>query len=275
MGDVLMRKDDRQAKRGASRRARQVSGASRAKAPFDWSRVFSPLKKIVVIACVCGLGVTAYQTFDAYQLEHLTIKTVHINGGREYNDQNEVTKIISAYTQNDFFNLKIESMRDRLMGVSWVKAVSLRKQWPDRLVVNIEEHQPVAYWKDENNTNYLLSKTGRRFESEFALPSGMPKLSGQNENIGKIMNQYKHISLALLNRKMSITAMSLNTRHEWLITLNNGVDVKYLDDDADVALSRMLLAFNVLAKETSKRAQTIDLRYEHGFAVRWREDENV
>lgn len=272
---ILVRKNGGSVKRGATRRGRAVLGASRTQTPFDWSRVWRPVKRLTLFTGVMVICVFAYQRLDAYQLEHLAIKTVHINGTRQYTSENEVTKIIGAYTQNDFFNLKIEAMRDSLVAVPWVKSVSLRKEWPDRLVVNIEEHQPVAHWKDENQRNWLLSATGVQFESEFSVPDTLPVFSGQNVNIEKIMNQYKTVSMALLPRDLSVKEVALNTRHEWLLVLSNGIQIKYLDDDASMAIQRMLLALNVLSAEQLKHVETIDLRYEHGFAVRWGEDKHV
>lgn len=273
--NVLIRRDDRSAKRGASRRGRVVSGASKPSTPFDWSRVIRPIKRIIIVGLVVGVCIFSYQKIQAYRLESLTIKTVHINGERQYENSNAVTKIIGAYTNDDFFNLKIEAMRDHLMEVSWVKSVSLRKEWPDRLVVNIQEHHPFAHWQDEHQRDWLLSKRGVKFESEFALPQGMPVLSGQNVDIEKVMRQYKHVSLTLLDKKLNVKKMNLNTRHEWLITLSNGVQVKYLDDDSDMAIERMLLALSILTTLQLEQVDTIDLRYEHGFAIRWREDKNV
>lgn len=272
---ILIRRDDNATKRGASRRGRVASGASKPKPPFNWSRIFNSIKKLTVMGLIVCACIFTYQKIDAYQLEHLAIKTVHINGERQYEQNNAVTKIISAYTDDDFFNLKIEEMRDRLVEVSWVKSVSLRKEWPDRLVVNVEEHHPVAHWQDDNQKNWLLSKQGVKFESEFDVPEAMPMLSGQDVNIEKVMNQYKRLSLALLNEKLNVTNINLNTRHEWSLTLSNGIQVKYLDDDANMAVQRMLLALNILTASQQKQVETMDLRYEHGFAIRWREDKHV
>lgn len=272
---VFIRRDGNADKRGASRRGRVVSGASKPRPPFNWSNCFKPIKKLTVVGLITGVGFFAYQKINAYQLDHLAIKTVHINGERQYEKNNAVTKIISAYTDDDFFNLKIEEMRDRLVDVSWVKSVSLRKEWPDRLVVNIEEHHPVAHWQDGNQKDWLLSKQGVKFKSEFEVPKAMPLLSSRDMNIERVMGQYKRISLALLDQKLNVRKMNFNTRHEWLLTLSNGIQVKYLDDDKNMAVHRMLLALNILTESQQVQVETIDLRYEHGFAIRWREDKHV
>ncbi|NCZ74946.1 MAG: FtsQ-type POTRA domain-containing protein, partial [Betaproteobacteria bacterium] len=46
----------------------------------------------------------------------------------------------------DFFSLDLESVRDQVQQVDWVRKVQVRRVWPNALLLEVEEHQPIAIW---------------------------------------------------------------------------------------------------------------------------------
>ena len=48
-----------------------------------------------------------------------------------------------------FFTVDLERRVDAFGALPWVRKVEVRRQWPDRLEVVIEEHRPLARWNDD------------------------------------------------------------------------------------------------------------------------------
>ena len=47
-----------------------------------------------------------------------------------------------------FFTMDLARAQHALAQVPWVRSVALRRQWPHRLEVEVEEHAPFARWND-------------------------------------------------------------------------------------------------------------------------------
>src|SRR4051812_45361327 len=47
-----------------------------------------------------------------------------------------------------FFTMDLDKSRAALAKVPWVRKVAMRRQWPARLEVTIEEYVPFARWND-------------------------------------------------------------------------------------------------------------------------------
>src|SRR4051812_23767742 len=62
-----------------------------------------------------------------------------------------------------FFTMDLDRSRAALAKVPWVRKVALRRQWPARLEVTIEEHVPFARWNDAA----LVNSQGELFSADY------------------------------------------------------------------------------------------------------------
>jgi len=56
--------------------------------------------------------------------------------------------VIRGELRGSFFTMDLDAARASLARVPWVRAVALRRQWPRRLEIEVDEHQPLARWND-------------------------------------------------------------------------------------------------------------------------------
>src|SRR5947209_5878541 len=56
--------------------------------------------------------------------------------------------VIREDLKGTFFTLNLNQAQSALRAVPWVRAVALRRQWPGRLAIEVEEHMPLARWND-------------------------------------------------------------------------------------------------------------------------------
>ena len=70
----------------------------------------------------------------------------------------QLEAVIRDELAGTFLTMNLDRARDAIARMPWVRRVALRREWPRRLVVTIEEHEPRARW----NADARLYGTPRR-----------------------------------------------------------------------------------------------------------------
>ncbi len=100
-------------------------------------------------ACVstgwAGLKVRQYALSDA-QFKLSRDKTDGLTiAGLKHTPRQKVTRIFAGDYGRSIFSIPIEERRRRLLAIDWVEDASVMRVWPDRLMVQVRERQPVAF----------------------------------------------------------------------------------------------------------------------------------
>ena len=74
-----------------------------------------------------------------------------------------VEAVVRDELSGTFFTMNLDRSRAALARVPWVRKVALRRQWPQRLEVEIEEHAPLARWNDAA----LVNAEGEVFVADY------------------------------------------------------------------------------------------------------------
>ncbi|NIO43256.1 MAG: FtsQ-type POTRA domain-containing protein, partial [Burkholderiales bacterium] len=72
----------------------------------------------------------------------------------------QVRTIVVDELRGTFFTIDLQGAQTAFEKLPWVRRVDIRRRWPDRLVVAIEEHRELARW---GNTA-LVNLHGELFE---------------------------------------------------------------------------------------------------------------
>ena len=91
------------------------------------------------------------------------IHEVVVTGSIAHTTRDQVLDIVSGRLKGNFFTQDLEQARLAFEKLPWVRHASLRRQWPDRLFVEIEEHVAIARWRDAA----LVNSFGEVFEAAF------------------------------------------------------------------------------------------------------------
>ena len=167
-----------------------------------------------------------------------------------------------------FFTMNLDRARASLQKVAWVREVSLRRQWPRRLEIDIDEHVPLARWND----GALVDVQGEVFAAGFA--GELPRFEGLDGHAREIADRYREWSTLVAPLGLSIAEVRLSARGGWHLraqTANGALEVELGRDDPSARLARFAEAFartiGALARAGTPITQ-VDLRYRNGFAVR-------
>ena len=169
--------------------------------------------------------------------------------------------IVSNELRGNFFTLDIEEVRRAFEKLPWVRKVSVRRHFPWMLEVEIEEHEALAHW----NNDELVNTQGEVFSAE----SGqlLPRFIGQAETAAEITKMYKIFGeqLAPLNQK--VVQISLSPRRAWQLRLNNGMVLELGREQTQERLARFVAIYPASLGSWTRTINYIDLRYKNGFAA--------
>jgi len=173
----------------------------------------------------------------------------------------EIDALMARHTRANFFAAPIDELRVALERVPWVRRAAVRRVWPDRLEVSIEEHVALARWGTEG----LLNTYGERFSG--TTDAELPLLTGPAGSEAELARRYLRFSELLKPLGSPIERLALSARHAWQIRLASGVELK-LGRDAEAAERRLARFIDAYAR-TARAASgaLVDLRYPNGFAL--------
>jgi len=173
----------------------------------------------------------------------------------------DVLQVVRNEVQGNFFTVDIERLRQSLEKLPWVRNVSIRREFPHRLAVRLEEHQALARW----NNAALLNQQGEVFAamSEQVLPS----FTGQDGSAAEVTQQYAQFSRQLAALDLQVTRLALSPRHAWQLRLSNGMVLELGREDMQQRLARFVEVYPYSLATMQSKVKYVDLRYRNGFAV--------
>jgi len=216
----------------------------------------------------------------------LPISEVQVDGELTFLNKNDLKMIVENNIDGGFFTVDLNNVRQILLQQSWVKSVSLRRQWPAGVLVLVEERTAIAYWNDDG----YISAEGVVFKPKV-INKGLtlPVLNGpegQHANVWKFMNVL-YTEMALLNYE--VDSLSLDARRAWRLEITNtasvenesqtkSIDVRLGRFDTEKRMKRFIRILPALTPEkesVGNMIKVIDMRYPNGFSVRMLTDEKT
>jgi cell division protein FtsQ len=194
-------------------------------------------------------------------------REVVVRGPLERASAAHLEAVIRDELTGTFFTMNLDRGRAALARVAWVRSVALRRQWPGRLEVEIEEHVPLARW----NSAGLVNVQGEQFVADY--DGELPLFSGPDGRSAEIAARYRDWGRALAPLGLAIRELDLSPRGSWRLTAQGGDEALTIEigrDDPNARLARFIGAYGrtiaVLVKNGTPFGR-VDLRYRNGFAV--------
>jgi cell division protein FtsQ len=196
------------------------------------------------------------------------IDSVTITGAVEVTNK-EILDVAGVGHKQSLLFLDANRMRAKLLALPLIKDVSVRKFFPDRLVIDITERKPFGLWQKDGAVS-IVARDGEpidklddpKFES---LPFVVG--DGANERIG----EYAALLAAAGDLRDKIRAGVLVSRRRWNLKMKSGVDVLLPEADPQQAvalLARLEREYGLL----EKAVVSLDLRIPGKLYVRLTEE---
>jgi cell division protein FtsQ len=173
-------------------------------------------------------------------------------------------RAVREHIDRNFFGVRLGAIRHALEQLPWMRSVDVRRVWPDRLEVALEEHVALARWGSDG----LIDTYGELFSGRGG--ADLPLFVGPDGSEGEITERYRNFSAILRPLGAPIERVVLTPRYAWQLRLANGLHLM-LGRDGDLA-ERRLQRFVDVYGDTVGRVpgphDYVDLRYADGFALR-------
>ena len=197
------------------------------------------------------------------------IARVEIHAGFESLQRVDVEAVLEPFLVNRFFHLDLEAMRQALLLMPWVREASLRRRWPDRLEISLQERQAVARWKQDK----LITGEGVVFAPESVDEfKFLPLLSGSDDEALEVMQQYLAISQLLRPIGLSVSELQLGSAGSWRFKVGH-VTVFVGRDRRMERLQRFVRLYHARLDSRWSEVERVDMRYLNGASVAWRQNE--
>jgi cell division protein FtsQ len=226
---------------------------------LDWRRIGLTLS---------GVALTALALLALGWLLDQPIQRVIVTGRLQRVSALDVEQVVRANLKGaGLVSVNLEQIGAGLRALPWVDGAAVQRSWPRGLKIEIVEQIAVARW-DETG---LVNARGQLFVSEVRfMPPELAQLAGPNGSQAEVTARYLATQGRLTEVGLRLVALELDARGAWVLTLDNGVQVRLGRQQVDERFERFMA---VAAKLVSQRAADIayvDLRYGNGFAVGWK-----
>jgi len=264
--------------------------------------------RVAALAALALLALGALFALERLQrADSLRITAVEIHGLRGARvDAGAVREVVEAALPATYFSIDLRGLEARIESLPWVFGAKLRRRWPDTLIVQVAQVQPVATWGEA----HWLHSTGDLVARPAAADGDakwrdLPRLSGPGEGArAGVWRAYRTWSKAFAAHGLHLDEWHVDARGLAYLELSvsalaardggavaGGVDgavagggdgagagagaggaaqrirITVPVEVADARLARFARALRQLLREDFAALRTVDLRYPNGFAV--------
>jgi cell division protein FtsQ len=204
-----------------------------------------------------------------------SLSTVVVQGQVQHQRAATLQAHLAGRVQGNLLTLDLQQVQQQLQGAPWVRSAVVQRQLPNRLLVTIEEHQPVAWWGQAGGTR-LLNQHGEVFEAEPAAAQRLDwsVLSGPVERAPQVLEFYRAVQPVLARQGWGIAQLALDERGSWRAVLDDGVRIEIGRGSAAELLQRFEQYAQtvpaLLQHYGGRPLESADLRHPDGYALRIR-----
>ena len=230
---------------------------------------------VLALLLLLSTGAGAFWTVEKLQDPRvLPFKVVRIDGGLRHLDRLQIEKAVGGEIRGNFFTVDVERIYRAACNLPWVDQASVRRLWPDTLLIKISEQTPLARWGERQ----LVNPEGEIFSPlPHEIPEGLPQLSGPDGSSREVVLNFLNMKPRLTLLGLELEKVNLDARRSWMLVFTGGMRLHLGNRELEGRLQRFLAVFPRIrpAVEEDQSVLDVDLRYTNGFTVRWQRQRNV
>lgn len=198
------------------------------------------------------------------------LQRVEVRGEFTYVSRAAVGAAVAVGVRGNFFTVRLAEVRRAFEAIPWVAAASVRRAWPNRLIVTLREQRALGIWSD----GQLLSDAGRLFvanAAEAELHGPLPQFDGPPAFAAEAARRYYEFAAALAPLALAVGGVEISERGSWAVLTDDGQRFELGRDEPpgrlQGALARLVGAYPFIVAHLGATPRRIDMRYPNGMAV--------
>ncbi len=223
------------------------------------SRVITPLVAVLLVAASYRMSTS---------LLDRKIETIEISGPFQRVTALQIEEAVSDELDSGFLGADLGRMQAQIRILPWVDQASVARRWPNWISIRVSEQVPAAIWGERG----LLNVRGELFvDNARHVPAELPRLSGPADRSADVAKRYLRVRDRLIPLGLDLRSVRLDARGAWEMTLTNGVEVRFGRREIDQRTDMFLAVVAEVITGHSKDMDYIDMRYNNGFTIGWKD----
>jgi len=226
----------------------------------------------VVLGAVAAALVVATAILWLARQPFFAIRAITVEGDVARNSVSTIRANAVPKLAGNFLTIDLAAAKRAFESVPWVRVAVVRRVWPNRLRVRLEEHRPVALWGAESGEK-LVNSFGEVFEANVGdvEDDALPTLSGPSGSSAHVLAMLGRFDAGFAPLGARVDELAYSGRGSWQATLDSGAVVELgrgSDDDVVARTARFVATVGQVTSRFQRPLQYADLRHHDGYAVR-------
>jgi cell division protein FtsQ len=236
------------------------------------------MNRLSIAMLVLGmLGAVAFAASRLFMLPEFALTNITVVGDVAHNNTVTIQANVAPKLNGNFYTLDLAQTRAAFEAVPWVRRALVRREFPNRLKVVLQEHQAVAYWGPEDEPK-LLNNFGEVFDANVdeVDQDDLPRLNGPDSESAQVLGMYRLLKPSFQMLDVSMEELELSSRGSWRVGLDSGASIEIgtgNNDEIVLRVQRFVSTFTQVGSKYGLHADALlaaDLRYPQGYSLRLR-----
>jgi cell division protein FtsQ len=158
----------------------------------------------LLFATFAGVAVVVGAAYWLAQRPYFSLRAIEVHGDLQHVTSASVRAAVAGRLKGNYFTMRLDETRRVLERVPWVAHASVRRVWPNRLLVTLVEHRALGVWDDGR----LLSDVGELFvanPAEAEIHGALPAFEGPEAAARDAARRYYEFAALLAPLGMKIS----------------------------------------------------------------------
>jgi cell division protein FtsQ len=230
-----------------------------------------------VLFAACAVTLLAAVLWWVVRNPAFAIGAITVQGEVTHNSPATLRANVAPRLAGNFFTVSLQATREAFQAVPWVRNAVVRREFPNRLRVQLEEHHAVALWGPDSDVK-LVNTFGEVFEANTGdvEQDNLPRLKGPEGQSTQVLQMYRALKPLFEPVDLAIEQLALSGHGSWNAELDSGALIELGRGSEQEVVERTRRFVQTLTQVTSRysrRADAVvsaDLRHGDGYAVRLR-----
>ena len=182
-----------------------------------------------------------------------TLRGITLEGDLTHNTPLTVRAAVNSKLAGNFLSLDLDHARDAFESVPWVRHATVRRVFPDRLAVRLEEHRAAALWDDDAAEPRLVNTFGEVFEANVGdvEDQALPRLAGPPGSSTRVLAMHHALGPVLAPLGSPMRKLKLTGHGTWRTQLADGVVIELGRGEVDAVSERAARFVRTLPQVTA------------------------
>jgi cell division protein FtsQ len=226
---------------------------------------------LILVLVFAGLMLAMAARWVAMQ-PAFSLRAIRIDNELAHNNAVTLRANVTPKLSGNFFTLDLAQAKAAFEAVPWIRQAVVRREFPNRLRVHLQEHEAVAFWGLDEEAR-LINSHGEVFEvNQGDVESeNLPRLHGPRAQAAEVLKVYRTLAHMFGSLDASLEQLELSGRGSWRARLDSGAQLELGSGTPEDIIERTQRFVSTVTQTSShfgRNIESADLRYPNGYALR-------